>query len=1060
MMKEERGMPLLELRLLGACEVLIHGSPLPPLRYRKDLWLLALLALRYERTVDRNELAALFWPDAEASQALYYLRRSLSNLRHALGAQAHRLFAPSPRTLRLDLSGADCDLRAFDAALARAAASATPEELLQQAVALYRGPLLPGCLEEWVLPERQVREQAYLSALETLAVGAIAEGQPIAAVRWLRMLLVTDPYRESACCALMQSLADCGDQAAMTQVYHDLRLLLHRDLNAEPAPETDALYRSLHERQPRPIALPPASPPPAGQPRRLPVPLSDLIGREQEMEEVGGWLGKCRLVTLVGTGGVGKTRLSIAVAERVIGQFTDGVWFVDFAPLSDPALLTQTILRRLDIREDPLCTPEETLEQALSSRTLLLVLDNCEHLLESCASLSHRLLSACPGLRILATSREALDLTGEHLYPVPALSLPLPGQANVEKTATSLLEYAAVQLFVERARQSSPSFRLNRGNMELVAQICHRLDGIPLAIEMAAARLKALSASQIADRLEDRFHLLTGGNRAALPRHRTLKATIDWSYNLLTEAERTLFRGLSVFAGGWTLEAAEQVCAVAIHSDTQQSNSQSSDAPSSQHPDVLDLLSSLVDKSLVIYARNDETAPRYRLLETMRQYGRGKLQESGEMEQTRKRHRDYCLRLAKEAASQLFGTAQQPWLERLETEHDNMRAALVFCMEEPAGIGTGLQLAVALARFWTIRGHWTEGRANLERVLERTDARREAPSISAQALLKAGNLAWYQGDYGAARAWFEESLPLFRELDDRKGIANTLSGLSLVANKMGDDVVARPLLEESLRLFREVADIRNVANSLCNLGVLDCTCGDSAAAQPRFDEALRLFTELRNNRGISFALQGQGDVALLRGDYMTARALYEESFELRRDLGDTWGMAATLYSQGDVAFQQGDYAAARAFYEESLDLRRRLGDRAGIAVAYDGLGRVAFRLGDEATAQMHLELSLSLCAELGDKGGVACAFEGLAEVLAGQARAVFAAHFWGVAATLRESIGTPMPLRRRQEYERSVAAVRSGLGEEAFATAWAQGSAMTIEQAVTFTRNAFVAGSV
>lgn len=561
-MPEDAGNSLLTLRLLRGCDVLVHGKPLPPLRYRRDLWLLMLLVLRHEREVAREELAALLWPDAEERLALYYLRRSLSNLRHALGSEAHRLLTPSPRTLRLDLSDADCDLLAFDAAIAegKKGRQIHHSSFLEKAVALYRGSLLPDCLEEWVLTERMAREQAYFAALERLAQIAQENKEPVAAVHWLRLLLAADPYRESACHALMQALADCGDMAAVTQVYRDLRLLLRRDLNAEPAAETQALYRHLQTRETRPATFSLVSDAPVELSRRLPVPLTDLIGREEEREEVCGWLNKNRLVTLVGAGGVGKTRLALAVAEQMSGQFADGVWFVDLAPVNDPALLTQTVLRTLSLREASHSTAEEMLEQALAARTLLLVLDNCEHLLQACAEFTHRLLSARTGLRILATSREALGLTGEQVYRVPSLALPPLEQIEREKAASSLLEYDAVRLFVERARQVNPSFRLHRDNAALIVETCHRLDGIPLAMEMAAARVKSLSMAQIAARLDDRFHLLTGGSRASLPRQRTLQAAVDWSFDLLTDQERALFRRVSVFAGNWSLEAAEAVC--------------------------------------------------------------------------------------------------------------------------------------------------------------------------------------------------------------------------------------------------------------------------------------------------------------------------------------------------------------------------------------------------------------------------------------------------------------------------------------------------------------------
>ncbi|MCW3094496.1 MAG: hypothetical protein JWL77_114 [Chthonomonadaceae bacterium] len=1052
---------LLELRLLGTCEVWVQGQPLPPLRYRKDLWLLALLTLRHGRAVARDELAVLFWPDAEESQALYYLRRSLSNLRRALGSEARRLLTPSPHTLRLDLSDADCDLLSFDAALARASVSATPEEPLQQAISLYRGPLLPECREEWALTERNVREQAYLSALERLARITQDKGEPSAAVRWLRLLLASDPYRESACCALMQALADCGDQAAVTQIYRDLRLLLRRDLNADPAPETDALYRNLLARETRPVVLRPASPP-VGPPRRLPVPLSDLIGREKEIKEVVGWLGKCRLVTLLGTGGVGKTRLSIAVAERGIAQFPEGVWFVDLAPLNDAGLLTQTVLRRLDIREEPRCMPEESLEQALFPRTLLLVMDNCEHLLEGCASLIHRLLAACPNLRVLATSREALGLTGEHLYRVPSLSLPPTGQANMEKDASLLLGYEAVRLFVERARQSGSAFRLTRGNAERVVQICQRLDGIPLAIELAAARVRSLSLEEINARLDQRFRLLTGGSRAALPRQQTLRSLIDWSYDLLKEREKALLCRLSVFVGGWSLEAAEEVCAGEGRRKGEEEPTESpntEDRNSLSPDDILDLLTSLCDKSLVAV---DPTGSRvrYRLLETMRQYAQERLLEGEDGEMWRERHLAHFLALAEEAETQLTGPDQQTWLERLETEHDNLRAALEWSFQQRAAQGSrtehqppipkvaALRLAAAIYLFWNIRGHLSEGREQLSRALAVPG---EDPTARAKALNCAGALAQHQGDYAEAKSLLVESLALCRLLGEPQGISGSLGTLGSLAYFEGDYAEARRLFEEGLALNRQMDNPRAIAMSLGNLGGVAYLQGDYVVARTLYLESLGLFRELGNRRGIAISMERLGLLAQQQGDYPAAQALHGESLAIRRELGDRQGIAHSLDDLGELARCQGDYVEARALFEESLAISREIGNRKSIASVAYGLGTVASAQGDNAAARTLQGESLILTWELGDRLGIARSLERFAAMADTSGAQIHGPSLWGAAELMREEIGAPPTPNERAENDEQIAAARATLDDDAaFDAAWAAGRALTMDQAIAY----------
>jgi non-specific serine/threonine protein kinase len=959
-----------EFRLLGSFDVRIHNQPLPPLRSRREQWLLALLVLRHPREISRDWLAATLWPENEESQARFYLRKSLSNLRNALGAEAARLLAPTPRTVRLDLTGAFVDVVVFDSAMARYASAASPADALQEAVALYRGPLLPDCTEGWAIGERDLREQAYLTALETLANLSLSQGNSTAAVHWLRLLISADLYRESAYRDLMQALADCGDQAAVTQIYRDLRLLLRRDLNADPAPETEALYHRLCAS--RPVVLPPASHAPAGPPRHLPVPLSDLIGREQEVEEVAGWLDKRRLVTLVGTGGVGKTRLAIAAAERVINRFPEGVWFVDLASLSDPALVVHAALRMLDLKEAAHCTPEETLERALSSRTLLLVLDNCEHLLSVCAAFTHRLLSACSGLRALATSREALGLTGEHLYRVPSLSLPPMGQAEVEKEASSLLEYAAVRLFVERARLSSAAFRLTRSNAGAVVQICQRLDGIPLALEMAAARVRALSVAQIAVRLEDRFALLTGGSRAALPRQRTLQAAIDWSYDLLREEERLLLRRLSVFAGGWSLEAAEAVCAGGGIRDGE----------------ILDILTHLVEKSLVVFEEAVEGVERYRLLETMqqrnaerqaqagearyrlletvRQYAHDRLRESEDGQAVRGRHRDYFTDFAEEARSRLTGSGQLAWSQRLEVEHDNLRSAIEWCRDDPEGMEAGLRLTSAMGWFWVTNGYLKEGRQHLAEALARDS--RSRTKARGEALMDAALLACHMTDYAAAQPLYEECLAIRRELRDRSGIAETLTALGLVKHEQGDHATALAYLEERLAIQQDVGDRRHSANTLYWLG--------------RVTEA-------------------QGDLA-------KARRYLEAAYAIDLEAGHRAGHAQ--WALGDVLCLQGEYVAARTLLIESL--------------------QAGWELGDKVLAMSALEC--------------------LAWLAHSQGQSERAARLYGAADVLRAAFGYTLSPSDQNKHAARTAAVRAALGEEGFAAAWEKGRAMSLEQMVAY----------
>jgi non-specific serine/threonine protein kinase len=468
-----------------------------------------------------------------------------------------------------------------------------------------------------------------------------------------------------------------------------------------------------------------------------------------------------------------------------------------------------------------------------------------------------------------------------------------------------LLDYDGVRLFVDRARLLRPDFSVTSENAASLASICHRLDGIPLAIELAAPRLRSMSVEELSQGLDQRFALLTGGSRTALPRHRTLRSTIDWSYDLLREPEKLFLQRLSVFAGGWTLAAAKEVCA----------------GEGIEQRDVLDLLTSLADKSLVVPEQGDAQT-RYRLLETVRQYARDRLEDSGGSAAARVRHRDYYLALAEEADPKLRGAEQAEWLQRLEEEHENLRAGLAWSVAE-AGTGGGQRLCGALRRFWWTRGHLSEGRQWCTRVLGRTGAERTRER--ANVLNAAGVLAFYQGDYPAARALEEESLAIRRELGDRSGIAGSLGNLGNVASGQGDYPAARTLYEESLAIRRELGDPSGIANSLGNLG----------------------------------------NVALYQGDYPAARALDEESLAIRRELGDRFGIAVSLSNLGQVAYEQGDYPAARALDEESLAIRRELGDRIGIFYVLEGLAAVVASLRDSLRAARIWGAAERLRAEIG-----------------------------------------------------------------------------------------------
>jgi predicted ATPase/class 3 adenylate cyclase/Tfp pilus assembly protein PilF len=747
-----------------------------------------------------------------------------------------------------------------------------------------------------------------------------------------------------------------------------------------------------------PDAFPPLLSPQAPR-HNLPSHWGDLIARDTEQAEILALLGTGRLVTLTGSGGIGKTRLALTVAAELVDRYPDGVWLVELAALADAGLLHQAVASALGLHEEPGRSFLDSLIDHLLNRRLLLVLDNCEHLIAACAGLESTLLRTCPHLHILTTSREGLDVAGEQRYRVP--SLPVP-QLTHGQPPERLANTGAVALFLERARARRADFALTAQNAHAVAQICVRLDGIPLAIELAAARIGSLPVEAIAGRLDDRFRLLTGGARDALPRQRTLRAALDWSYDLLGEPERVLLDRLSLFTGGWTLAAAEAVCAGNGDENARPGGPQ--DLPQVDTWEVVDLLDSLVNKSLVQVAEADGDL-RYGLLETVRQYGQERLDAAGHVALLRDRHLAWCLTLAEEAAPHLTGPEQGHWLARLDHEHDNLRVALAWARTHDAG-EVGLRLACALVRFWFTRGYFCEGRGWLAWALSCPGA---APAgLRATALKGGGNLALHQGEYGQAAVFYEEALSLFRVLDDKQGIAGTLTNLGIVMYRQDDCERATVLFEEAVTLARVHGDTLQIARTLGNLASVYGRQGDSAREASLYEEALALF----------------------------------------RAAGDRQGVAAALDNLGLVAARQGEYARAAALHEESLTIARELGDRHAVVVSLVNLGSMAQRQHDYRRSETLLREALLLGREIDARDEVAASLETLAWIAAVQGSVRLAAQLAGAAEALREELGVPLGWEDSGDHDRAVQAMRAALGEKEFAAAWAEGRSMPLDQAL------------
>ncbi len=685
-------------------------------------------------------------------------------------------------------------------------------------------------------------------------------------------------------------------------------------------------------------------------PNNLPIQLTSFIGREREMAEVRRLLSAARLVTLTGSGGCGKTRLALQVAADLLAEYPDGVWLVELGALADPAQVPQAVGTVLGLREEPNRTLTETLSDFLRPQIVLVLLDNCEHLVEACAQMAERLLRACPRLRIMATSREALGIAGEVVWRVPSLALPDPRQLPPIETLT---QYEAVRLFVERAVAALPTYRVTNQNARAVAQVCHRLDGIPLAIELAAVRVKVLTPEQIAARLDDRFELLTGGSRTALPRHQTLRAATDWSHDLLSGKERVLFRRLSVFVGGFTLEAVEAICV----------------GEGIEENEVLDLLTQLADKSLV-WVEGADGKVRYRLLETVRQYGQDRLRETGEAARVLRRHRDFFLEFAECAEPELSRSEQEVWLNRLEADYANLRMALEWSVES-GEVEAGLRLGGALWRFWEVRGYLSEGRGWLEEVLKRSD--KASPALRAKALKAAGFLSRYLGDYAAAHSLLNECLAMYGELEDKRGMALSLNNLGVVAGDQGDYERAATFYEESLALSRELGAKDIIAMVLNNLAIVSSRQRHLVVARSRYQESLAIFRELGDKRSIAVSAVNLGIVAAHQGDYLVARALLEESLAIQLELGDKGSISHALDAFGILAAEQGQakraarlLGAAEAL-REAIDAPLPPSERAGhepdIAKVRAALGEEAFTMAWDQGRAMRLEQAMAYAVE-------------------------------------------------------------------------------------------------
>ncbi len=1011
-------MNVIRLYLLGSFRLERDSKPIHLATHKVES-LLAYLALFPEQH-SCEQLAAFLWGDATDEQARHSLRTALAAIREALD---DALIADRESVQLNPDMNFWIDVKEIERLEIRDSSN------LQSLISNYH-ELLPNFYDEWIVRERERLRAIYLDALLQLAQHYRSAGDYARAIETAQKILATERANEKAHQHLIFCYAVQGDRIAALKQYDECTKILREDLNAEPSSETTALRDQIMQE------LTGASSREASL-TNLPTPLTNFVGREKELDELRELLGKARLLTVSGSGGCGKTRVAIQLGREAadVKRYKNGVWWVELAALSDSALVPQSVANVFDVRETADTPLVKLLTNFLREKELLLVLDNCEHLIDASARLAETLLNASPKLQILATSREALNVTGETVWHIPPLAVP---NAEHLPPLNQLTQYDAIKLFVQCAAAIAPNWKLE-GNARAVTQICARLDGVPLAIELAAARLKTLSAEQIAERLNDRFHLLTSGSRTALPRQQTLRAAIDWSFDLLTEPERVWLSRLSVFAGGWTFDAAECVCADSVPASKQRMKGD----------DILDLLSHLIDKSLVLAEEHDGVM-RYRMLETIRQYGREKLLDSGENENVRNRHLNYFLKFAEEAEPKLRGPEQFEWLDRLEIEHDNLRAALDWSFGE-GRVEKGLRLAAALMWFWNIRQYRREGGERVEKLLVHPDAAART-LVRANALLIAAHIGVWLDVTKMNNEYLEELVSIAREY----GVA----GKRVLALGLGfwggsifsdDPIAAESMLEEGLASARSLGDEWLIGLLLNLRGQLFLSRKDHRAARQVFDESLTRFKSLGDKHWAAMVSFLISHISVKEGEYTRARQEIEQALPFFRRAKNRLQVFSAVTWLGEIARVEDRYDLAKRYYAETLEVAREIGGKVVIAVASVNLGLVAVHDGELNSARSLFIESLVQGREVGYKPQVASALIGFASIAAAEKQARRAIQFFAVADTILEEGDKRLVTSvDEMEYERNLAIARAQLDDAAFHVAWAEGKAMTMEQAINY----------
>jgi len=1015
--------PHLVLQFLGLPQLYLDNQPIVTDR-RKAIALLAYLAVNdighTRQRYSRESLSALFWPDYEQSRAFSNLRRTIWEVHQVLGEGW--LIADRESVQLNPEAKIDLDIAHFQDLLSKSHQPNDPTlriPRLVEATKLYRNHFLTGFslkdafpFNEWAYSEAEDLRRKLADALIMLIESHCSLNEAESAIPYARRLISLDPLNESAHRQLMEVYIQAGQHSAALKQYQICEQTLRKELNLDPQAETQALYKKIRRRGAQ--ATETKEPKEAIIPKHnLPSHLSKFIGREKERDEITNLIARNRLVTLAGTGGIGKTRLSLQVGQRFLSNYPNGVWFIPLDSLSDPSLVAQTVAAAFDIRETSDHPVTEILINVLREKTTLLILDNCEHLLDSCAQLIKTLLQNCPNLKILATSREILNVTGEATYYVPVLSIPERDGASAKK----LNDYESIQLFVERATLASSSFALTNENAHTIVDICRRVDGIPLAIELAAARVNILQVEEILKQLQDSFSLLANNSRSILPRHQTLQASMYWSWRLLNEAERIFLQQLSVFAGGWTLESAQVVC----------------------DGDVLALTSALVKKSLIGVDQEAGRETRYRFHEMVRQYVRQKLVETGEEENIRNRHLKYFLQLSEQAETALRGSMQVKWYERLNDERDNIRAALEWAAR--TDVEAGLYLSGRLNVFWElfdIRG----GSRWLEVFIQKPESK-SYPRARAMALLAQGFFLFVFERFAEAQAAAQECLDLYRTCGDTQG---EIDALLVLAFQVENAAEGRELLQHALVLAQSINDKWRQARVLSALG--------SGMLEDKqyihLKEALKIFQEVGDLYNIAAVMAELGRLEMLKDNIESAQKILNDAVILIRQLNLKNPMADVLQEYGRIAAIKGDYEQAYADLQESAAIYEEQGIRLAYLFSRAHLGYLALYQGEITNARSIFSETARDFYSDKNEDGVMFTLEGIGGLSVAVGKPDVAAQLIGWADMVREKLSDPRPPLEQADVDKIIAACLIKMGEVAFSDAYDEGQGMTMDEAVAY----------